>query len=206
MKKHFLSSLVIVISLFVSQQGFAQLAIRPYVGLNSSTLSEDLFSNSTSLAGFGYQVGADLQIGNKIYFQPGIQFEGLSNTKSFNQIEGADFTIRRTYLRVPIMVGYRVADADANFNVRIFTGPNAAFKVSSSTKNASAEVEKVINENLKNAIFGWNAGVGIDFISIFFVDFGYQLGLSEIFEETEGLNSGARNNLFYANAGIRIKF
>lgn len=202
-----LKTTLLTIFLFAAGNTFAQLAIRPYGGINASQLSGDLFEGSTSKSGMGYQIGADLEIGNKLYFQPGIQLEGLTNTKSFDDVSIEDIKITRTYMRIPVMVGYRLlGDSESDFNLRLFTGPNAAFRINSKAKGALQDVEDDITESLKSAIFGWNLGFGVDLISIIFVDMGYQIGLSEVFDESERISSGIRNNLFYANAGIRIRF
>ncbi|MFZ4635076.1 MAG: outer membrane beta-barrel protein [Saprospiraceae bacterium] len=176
----------------------AQVTLRPYLGFNTSELSEDLVKDSATFANnVGFQVGADLQIGDKFYVQPGVQLEFLNNT--IEPRSGGEEDLKRTYLRIPVMVGYNFAGAESNFGFRVFTGPNMGINMSS--KSDLGDVE----EEVKNAIFGWNAGLGIDFISILFVDLGYQVGLTEVFEDTN-LNTGARNNLFYGNAGLRVRF
>jgi hypothetical protein len=168
------------------------------LGFNTSELSEDLVKDSATFANnVGFQVGADLQIGDKFYVQPGVQLEFLNNT--IEPRSGGEEDLKRTYLRIPVMVGYNFAGAESNFGFRVFTGPNMGINMSS--KSDLGDVE----EEVKNAIFGWNAGLGIDFISILFVDLGYQVGLTEVFEDTN-LNTGARNNLFYGNAGLRVRF
>jgi hypothetical protein len=173
----------------------AQVVLRPQVGINASSLSTDLdsldFGNN-----IGYQLGADLQFGGKFYVQPGLMFEFLKNEIDPRVGESEDFT--RTYMRIPVMVGYNFGGNDKSFGFRVFTGPNASFAL-----GAKGEDEDYIEkDDLKNAVFGWNAGLGIDF-SIIFLDLGYQFGLSEVFED---FDEGTRNNLFYGNAGIRIRF
>lgn len=174
----------------------AQVTLRPYIGINSSTLSEDLIKDTASFASnVGYQLGADLQIGNKFYVQPGLQFEFLSNP--IDPQGGDEEEFKRTYMRIPVMVGYNFADAESTFGLRVFTGPNFGFNL-----GTNSDLEDV-DDYVKNTIFGWNAGLGLDLISILFVDLGYQFGLSEVFED---IDSSARNNLFYANAGLRVRF
>ena len=75
-----------------------------------------------------------------------------------------------------------------------------------SVSNAEGIIKDLhIDEELSNVVLGWNGGIGIDFLSIFFVDLGYQIGLSDVFKETEGLNAGVRNNVFYANGGLKFR-
>lgn len=174
----------------------AQMTLRPYVGLNSSSLTKDIIQDSASFANnVGFQLGADLQIGDKFYVQPGVQLEFLRNTIEPLRDQTTDF--KRSYLRIPVMVGYNFSGAESVFGFRVFTGPNFGFNMSSKTEFGN------VDETVKNTIFGWNAGLGIDLISILFVDMGYQFGLSEVLES---VSDSPRNNLFYANAGLRVRF
>jgi len=109
-----------------------------------------------------------------------------------------DQKLNRSMLRIPVVVGYSFGEVYGDFSFRVFTGPNAAINLSSKTDD-----DPIIEEDdIKSAIFGWNAGLGVD-ISIIFIDLGYEFGLSEVFENVDG---AVRNNLFYANAGVRIRF
>jgi hypothetical protein len=173
----------------------AQVVLRPQIGFNASRLSTDVDS-LTFGDNVGLQLGADLQFGGKFYVQPGLMFEFLKNEVDPRTGETQDFS--RTYMRIPVMIGYNFGGNDKSFGFRLFTGPNASFAL-----GAKGEDEALIEkEDLKSAVFGWNAGLGVDF-SILFLDLGYQFGLSEVFEDFE---EGTRNNLFYGNAGIRIRF
>ncbi len=197
MKKILLSFVLIA---FCAGAVSAQLTLRPYLGINSNSLSEDLGDLAEWKSKIGYQVGADLQIGSKFYVQPGVQLEFAKN-KIEPKIAGAessDFT--RTHLRIPVMVGYAFGEVDGDLAARIFTGPNASILMA-----AEADDED-IKDQLKNAVFGWNVGVGLDF-SILFIDLGYQIGLSDVFDDL-GIDAenGSRGNAFYANAGLRIRF
>ena len=207
MKTCFLKATVSLLLITISVGLSAQFAIRPYVGVNNSKLTKDLFTDDDLKSTFGYQVGVDFQIGNKLYFQPGVQLEFLKNSKISGPVSSLeDFDLNRTYLRVPVMVGYNFVGMDSPFGFRIFTGPNAAFKLNGKVGNDGVVGDVDIVDNMESIVFGWNAGVGIDVIKFVFIDAGYQIGLSDVFEDTEGLNSGIRNNLFYVNAGLRLVF
>ncbi|MBK8194586.1 MAG: porin family protein [Lewinellaceae bacterium] len=173
----------------------AQVAFRPYVGINSHTITKD-FQDAEWRSALGYQVGADLQIGSKLYIQPGLQLEYAKN--KFEILgTGINIDVKRTSLRIPVMVGYSLGKVDGDFSFRIFTGVNASILLSS-----SAEDFDLNKDDWKNAVFGWNVGAGLDF-SIIFIDLGYQMGLSEVFET---IDTGSKDNLFYGNAGLRIRF
>ncbi len=176
----------------------SQISLRPQAGFNTSTLTRDL-DEATFNSEVGFQFGLDLQVGERFYFQPGIFWESAKNELK-ERIDGdrTEFSVSR--IRLPLMLGYRLLsdDTDGLLDVRLFTGPNAAFAVSKDLK----ETALLSKGDFKDAVFGWNVGLGVD-LAIFFVDVGYMFGLSEVFE---GAASDVRNNLFYANAGLRLGF
>jgi hypothetical protein len=186
----------------------AQLVIRPYGGMNISSINKSLLDDSKFKSNIGYQIGADLQIGNKFYVQPGVQFEMIRNIKEVNANDtvNSNFELQRSYLRIPLMIGYNFAGVESKYSFRIFTGPNAALKLSSKCKDGDGIVEgNDVNDNLKSLIIGWNAGIGADLFNAVFIDAGYMFGLSKIFKKMDGLNTGARNDLFYVNIGVRLR-
>ncbi len=176
----------------------AQISLRPQAGFNTSSLSQD-FDDATFSDEVGFQFGVDLQLGNRFYVQPGIFWESAKNELR-ERIDGdkTEFTVNR--IRVPLLVGYKLFSHETNrwVDLRLFTGPNMAFSV-----GKNIEDSPLINKgDFKDAVYGWQVGAGLD-LAIFFVDAGYTFGLSEVFE---GMASDVRNNLFYANAGVRIGF
>ena len=176
----------------------AQFSIRPQIGYNASNLTQS-FKDISFTNDNGFQFGVDMQIGSKLYFQPGIMWESANNELK-DVVDGNNNSFRVNRVRVPVMLGYKFfgPDTEGIVDFRIFTGPNASFIVNKDLKQSA-----LINDNdFKNAIYGWNFGAGID-IAIVFVDLGYSFGLSEVFENVD---SGPRNNLFYVNGGIRIGF
>lgn len=180
----------------------AQLSIRPYAGLNSSTIQGEPADIIDFDSGTGFQVGVDMQLGNRLYVQPGVQLEFLKNNATLTNAMETDGSLNRTGVRIPVMVGYRVfsEDSDAKFNLRLFTGPNAFLQVSANSDN-----DLNLNDNAFNdVVWGWNAGAGLD-ISILFVDVGYQAGITNL-SDNQQMETQARNNVFYGNAGLRLFF
>lgn len=207
MKTIFFSSVFGIMILAFSGHNalIAQTSLRPYVGVNSSRMTKALAESSEWKSGLGYQIGLDAQFGNKIFVQPGLQFEAFKSLQR-TSIGGVtpESELTTSYLRIPVLVGYRFGEEEDAFGLRVFAGPNAAFRLSGKSNAQIGDVN--IEDQLKSVIFGLSGGLGLDFLSIFFVDLGYQIGLSDVFEDVEGLNSGARNNFLYANAGIRARF
>lgn len=137
MKKQLSTLAIAILAVSIGQ---AQLALRPYVGINSHNLTED-FRDADWKSKVGYQIGADLQIGNKFYVQPGFQLEFVRNSLVLDTL-GGDIKFKRTHLRVPVMFGYAFGEVDGNFAARIFTGPNASIVLSSESGRAVSRLTK----------------------------------------------------------------
>jgi len=194
MKNYFL----IIVAWFLIHPIHAQVSFRPQAGFNASSLTKD-FEGDDFEDKWGFQFGVDLQLGDRLYFQPGIFWESATNElKQEIKDENNKFTVDR--IRIPAMVGYKFfgETTDRLLDFRAFTGPNIAFVVDKDLGD-----DALFQDNdFKNAVWGWNFGMGVD-LAFLFVDVGYQFGLSEVFESAA---SDTRNNLFYANAGLRIGF
>jgi hypothetical protein len=184
--------------LFTTTIAYSQFSLRPQAGFNASNLSDDLrgvdFENK-----LGFQFGVDMILGDRFYVQPGIFWESATNELK-EEIDGEnnEFTVNR--MRIPLIVGYKMfgETTDRLFDIRAFTGPNVSF-----TLNKDLDKAPLFEKgDFKGSTWGWSVGLGLD-LAIFFVDGGYTFGLSEVFDK---LDSSARNNLFYANAGLRIGF
>ena len=175
----------------------AQFSIRPQIGFNSTNLSNGL-SSTTFFRQLGFQFGVDVQMGGRVFLQPGIFWESSKNELQ-ERIDGDRTEISVSRIRIPILLGYRLLSKRRGLlDLRLFTGPNAAFAVEKNVKGNPL----ISKGDLKDAVYGWNLGIGADLTFLFF-DAGYMFGLNEVFG---GLDGTGRNNLFYANAGIRIGF
>ena len=191
MKKISLLAILALIPLWLS----AQFSLRPQIGFNSTSINKSARSVDFYQQ-LGFQFGADMQLGGKVFLQPGIFWESSKNELQ-ERIDGDRSEIHVNRIRIPVMLGYRVLSKRGGLvDLRLFTGPNAAFLVNKNVKG-----DPLIGRGeLRNAVYGWNIGFGAD-LTFLFIDAGYMFGLNEIFE---GVSSADRNNLFYANAGIRI--
>ncbi len=167
----------------------AQLVLRPQVGITFNDLSEDLDDFDEDL---GYRFGADLQIGNKFFVQPGLFFD-------FRKLDGDDEDYDRTHIRIPVFVGYDFSDDGVldDLGFRIFGGPTLSFVSTDEGLNIDGE-----ETDFSNTLWGVAAGLGFDF-SILFVDAGYEWGLSDLFDDVE---DSPKSNSFFINAGVRVRF
>ena len=174
----------------------AQFSLKPYVGINSANLSDDLQGEEFK-SGIGYQFGVDLLIGRRIYIQPGMYYE-IANIGVNSSNDISDLKISR--LHVPVFLGFKMfaEDIDKFFDIRIFTGPSASFVTNFDSGSNGLGVD---GDNVKNFNLAWNAGLGVD-IFMFFVDVAYKWDVNDFFRSE--MNSDASQNVFMVNAGLRF--
>lgn len=179
---------------FFSGIAVAQLSLRPQAGIQFSSLSYESVHGSVE-GRAGYNVGLDLQIGGKLFVQPGINV----NARNFEVADVGDVSL--TKLNIPVMVGFKMFEPEGEraFGIRIFAGPNFAFNLNESVSDALTDIDPDDFEKFHLALAG---GVGFD-LSIFFVDLGYLYGLGDSLERD---GASTNFNTFFANAGIRIGF
>lgn len=185
--------LVVLVFLFVGAS--AQVTIKPTVGLNFTDWSKDVVSGEFK-AKAGYQIGASVAFGKKIYIEPGLFFVGKSTEFiSSDTEEQQDFKQDLQGFRVPVAVGFNLLGSQSTLvGLRGFGGLSAF--VLTGTKG---EINK---DDLKNASFGAFAGAGVDIWKLF-LDLSYEWSLTNIQKDIENIDVGKTRTVFI-NAGIRI--
>lgn len=145
-------------------------------GVNFSNLTgEGVEADGTT----GFYVGglADISLTDEFHFQPEVLYS----------MEGAkDASL--TYLRIPLMAKYYIADSFA-----LLAGPSLGFKV-------GAE-DDFIDEATKSMDFGLGIGAAYELENGFFFDARYNLGLSNISDVEEG---DLKNTNFQVGVGFRF--
>lgn len=129
-------------------------------GVNFSNFTgEDVDSDGTT----GFYLGglADISLTDEFHFQPEVMFS----------TEGAD-AASLTYLRIPLLAKYYIADSFA-----LLAGPNLGFKVAA---------DELVDESTKSMDFGLGIGAAYELENGFFFDARYNLGLSNISDVDEG--------------------
>lgn len=192
---------IALISFTVS--GYSQFEIRPFVGLNFSNVSKAP-DNVTTQAKVGSQIGGSLMFGRQLYFNPAISYFWRSTEFSFKGNGAVTSDQKISGVSIPLLVGYKFFDTDNDpfVNVRVFAGPSMLFMTNQQFTNAA--IEKDVNWNTTQ--WGAQLGLGLD-VSMFFIDAAYEFGLSKTNEAADGANfKDIKNNTFYINAGVRLKF
>lgn len=194
MKKLFFTLALIVGVAVISQ---AQLEIKPTFGLNFSRLSDDP-EGFTQKARVGYQFGGTVEVGKKLYLEPGIFW-----VKMGSELTGSD-TINYSYntdisaIRIPVFVGYQIIGGDKEniFGLRVFGGPTLSW-----ITKIQSDGNKLNKDDFNSLLWGVDAGVGID-IWLVFIDAGYEWGLNQVFKDDP---NKAKNKAFWINIGMRFR-
>jgi len=178
----------------------AQVTIRPQVGFNFSSITDDL-PQETLNGNSGYQFGVDVKFGDRLYFQPGLFYESRKGDVIPDDEAIGDIDMKVDRIRIPVIAGYNLLrERDQFFNLRLFTGPSLSFAVSKDLDDQG--VLSVEEDDLQTFALGWGVGAGVD-IAFLFVDLGYEFGLLKLLNHPD---AKPRNNLFYLNGGINLKF
>ncbi len=180
----------------------AQFEIRPFIGANFSNITESPDGLDTK-AKVGGQLGASLLIGNKFHLMPGIAM--FSRSTEYSDVNDITIDQKASGIIIPILVGYRFIDPSNEpfLNVRLWTGPSLMFLTK--TEFDDELVDESVDWN--SSQWGYQLGAGVD-ISIFFVDLGYEIGLSNTGESKDPISSltDIKSNTFYLNLGVRLVF
>jgi hypothetical protein len=195
MKKSILTFAIILATAFMLQ---AQIEIKPTFGLNFSKLTSEPESFNQS-ARVGYQFGGSVQIGKKLYVEPGIFWLKMGSEMVHANQNDLDFKTDINGMRIPVFVGYQIIGGDEEniFGLRVFGGPTGSWITKIEANDT--ELEK---DDFNSFLWGIDAGVGVD-IWLIFIDWGYEWGLSEVFKDDP---NNAKNNAFWGNVGFRFRF
>ncbi|MCB0785464.1 MAG: outer membrane beta-barrel protein [Flavobacteriales bacterium] len=152
----------------------------------------------------GWQIGADVRIGDALYVAPGMHF-ARSATVIATQV-GTDSVsteiednLIRSYLKLRALVGYKLINEDA-FKLRVQAGPSYDLLLSVQDKDDKFEWDK--DEDFNSGTWNIDAGVGVD-ISIITVEAGAQIGMSNVFKDDGSLKDyDSKYMTWYLTVGL----
>lgn len=158
----------------------AQLSFGIKAGYNSSLSLKNLSDVTTGHYNLnsvnnemsnGFQVGAFVRIGNKLYLQPELLYATqktkyqltVDDVTNQNPAETGSKYIKMSTVDVPVLVGVKLIDMKV-FNLRAFAGPKFRLNAGSSLewKNISSATVSDIKGDFKKANLGLEAGLGVD--------------------------------------------
>lgn len=191
--KYNLSLLLAFSFIIFVNQSFAQMEIKPAIGINFTGFSQDP-ENATSSAQLGWQLGGTISFGDKLYGEGGIFW-----TYKANDISETDtnitFSTSLSGVRIPIMVGYHFLGSESSLiGLRAFGG-------ASMTIISNVDVEDLSKDDFTSPTYGVFLGAGVD-ITMFFLDLKYEWSLSDV-SSISSFDVGKARTLFI-NAGVRL--
>lgn len=178
--------------------------IRLYGGYNGSNVAKAGTENWKGRS--GYQFGADVLIGSRVFVKPGLEFlvRNLHYTYAGTAPDGStilpghEFEYTSRSLRVPVMVGFHLIDPedDPTVNFYVMGGPSAMMNLNARLNNDALKVET----NSTQWYLGFGGGLEVSFL---FVEAGYDVAMSNVFKGS-GFETNPKVNFLHVNAGVRL--
>lgn len=150
----------------------------------------------------GYQFGADVKLGRRVFLQPGLHFlvRNLNYTyATAADIPAQEFRYTSQSLRVPIMVGVNLMDPadDPGFNVSLMGGPSALIGLSADLEQDQLSV----STNTAQWYIGFAGEASVSFV---FLRAGYDLAMSNVFDGDK-FGTNPKVNFYHISAGVRLR-
>lgn len=179
----------------------AQFQMNPQVGVNFQQLTSPE-SGVEYKANVGWQLGADLRFGDRLYFQPG-GFFGRSATAVKSMVSDTvtyEGDIVRTNLRLKAMVGYRIIDT-YQFDLRFAMGPTYDVLLSVDDKDDEIGYNK---GDFRNGSMNIDAALGFD-MGLVSLEPSVSFGLSRVFSDNPTVKDiGSKYLLYGLTVGINL--
>ncbi len=181
----------IISALFFTIPSFAQLDISFMAGVNST----DFRCNQQEyviLNDWGYQAGMHIRLGDKIFFETGVQWI-LSKTKFCSTTDNniCSDIINVSQIRVPAYMGRRILKLGI-IDLRVNTGPTMRI-----VNNVIDNDYNIHKEYFSEAVFSWDFGAGLDILCLS-LDVNYEIGLSEAIYNAYG----SQNDILSLTLGL----
>lgn len=198
MKKVILAAFVLgTITTAVAQQ---QVKFGPKAGLNFANLSG--LNDSEMKTSFHVGAVAEIKFNEKFSIQPEVVYsaQGTKYTETFPVLGTVETSLNNDYINIPILAKYYIVDG---FSVE--AGPQVGFLMKSESKveGGSGSVTTDSKDSFKSTDFGLGLGLAYDLPVGLFVNARYNLGLSDIRENTSA-GDAVKNNVI--QVGIGYKF
>lgn len=171
----------------VKAQSETDLTFGIKAGINLSTLANGLIDMSDKKGKIGINAGIFARIGNKVYFQPELNYVTFSNTYNFNS---NNYQVKFKDLNVPLMLGHRIIDKN-DLILRISAGPDLYY-------NLKNQVSPVDSEYKRTSI-GGILNVGVD-LGSFTIDTRNSIGLTKLNKDF-----GQKPNIFGLSIGYKFR-
>ena len=186
--------------ILLASSSFAQVTIKPHVGMNFSLFTADPVDYNDPGIHVGFLFGAGVKIGEDFYVEPGIQYFGTSYDLVHKTDSDQDINAIFRGMRIPVVAGYQFGDNDDLISFRIFAGPSATIIFNVETDNPDPDLPQ--SEDFNSLIWGANVGVGLD-VWFLYLETGYDFGLSNVYKGESTFDVG-KSNMFWISLGVNI--
>lgn len=198
MKKMYFAAIAVV---GFSAIGMAQQQVKfgPKAGVNFANLS----GTNDSEMKIGFHVGAvaEIKFNDKFSIQPELLYssQGAKYTSLIIPNGTLDHKLNNDYINIPIMAKYYIVEG---FSVEL--GPQIGFLVKSEEKVEGSNFSKTVDSKdfYKSTEFGIGVGLAYDLPMGLFVNGRYNLGLSDIRENTGG--DAVKNAVIQIGVGYKF--
>ncbi len=171
----------------------AQFQVNPQLGVNYQQMTSPA-ANTEYKAAMGWMLGADLRIGDRLFFQPGA-FVGRSATvvqQAFTDTLRIEDDLVRTNLKLKALVGYRIIDT-YQFDLRFAMGPT--YDVLLSVDDRDDRIG--YNEgDFRNGSLNIDAALGFD-MGLVTLEPSVSFGLSRVFTDNPAVQDIGSKYLTY---------
>ncbi|MCK9424084.1 MAG: PorT family protein [Bacteroidales bacterium] len=179
---------------------FGQFTVGIKVGYDAAKLSTNIDSVKSNFKS-GFQVGAFLRIGKRLFLQPELYYttQGgvfTSNASNWKQ------NIKVGSMDVPVLIGFKLLKGDF-INLRLMAGPLASFVVNKSVSDAGGVVGPIKSADLNSVNWAIQAGAGVD-VWLFTFDIRYQIGLNQLIKSVQNYTFNSYNNVWNVSLGFKF--
>ena len=198
-------SLLIVFALTTTLM-FGQLKFGPKIGFNASKLTTSLDYVKSQFKS-GFQFGAFVRIGNRVYLQPELYYTSEGGVLEKDSL-GKNWkqNISLGSLDIPVLIGFKIINTEM-VNLRIMAGPVGSFVVNKKITDLNSVAGPVQRANISSANWYIQAGAGMD-VWMFTLDIRYQIGLNKIIKDVsfngKNINFNTSNNVWVVSLGFKI--
>jgi hypothetical protein len=182
----------------LSTAACAQLQVNPQIGGTFVDLTDD-GNGVTTKAAFGFQIGLDARIGDRLYFQPGAYFGRNATVVKLTALDTSVIQddLIRTTAKVKALMGYNIIHGEG-FKLRVNAGPTYEVLLSVDSKDDKIAFNK---DDYNAGSFNLDAGLGVD-IALFTAEAGVSYGLTNAYKDQDQLSSDAKYFAFYFTIGL----
>jgi hypothetical protein len=191
-------TLLVLILLLSTNFTNAQIKLGGYSGVTFMDVSVTPTTQTSSRTGFLFGAIAEFKFAKMFYLQPSLHYimKGTSQTAA-----NETYSTKLNYLEIPLLL--KVKFELTEFKPYFVAGPTLGIKLSATSdySGPNGTQSTDISSNIAGTDFGLNFGLGGEFAlnskTDIFIDFHYQLGLTNI-------NNIAGSTTTYKNIGFQI--